>query len=73
MSKLKKAYINLKLHTINSIVLTCGISKVLSDEDVRDIVSFFYTKILNSKHNPTIVMDKNYDIWTLGIKSLKDK
>lgn len=73
MSHYKKAYINLKLHTINSIVLTGGISKVLSDEDVKDIVSFFYTKILNSKHNPTVVMDKNYDIWTLGIKNLKDK
>ncbi len=72
MSHYKQAYVNLKLLSINSIVLTGGISKVLSDEDVEDIISFFYTKILNSKHNPTVVMDKNYAIWTLGIKALKD-
>ena len=68
MSHYKKAYINLKLLSINSIVLTGGITKVLSDEEIEDIISFFYTKILNSKHNPTVVMDKNYDIWTLGAK-----
>ena len=68
MSHYKKAYINLKLLSINSIVLTGGITKVLADEEIEDIISFFYTKILNSKHNPTVVMDKNYDIWTLGAK-----
>jgi len=72
MSHYKQSYINLKLLSINSIVLTGGITKVLSDEEVKDIISFFYTKILSSKHNPTIVMDKNYNIWTLGIKNLKD-
>ncbi len=72
MSHYKKAYINLKLHTINSIVLTGGITKVLEDDESKDIISFFYKKILNSDHNPTVVMDKNYDIWTLGIKNFKD-
>jgi len=72
MSHYKQAYINLKLLSINSIVLTGGITKVLSNDEIKDIISFFYTKILNSKHNPTVVMDKNYDIWTLGIKNLKD-
>ena len=72
MSHYKQAYVNLKLLSINSIVLTGGITKVLSDGEIEDIISFFYTKILNSKHNPTVVMDKNYDIWTLGIKNLKD-
>ena len=72
MSHYKQAYVNLKLLSINSIVLTGGITKVLSDDEIKDIISFFYTKILNSKHNPTVVMDKNYDIWTLGIKNLKD-
>jgi mRNA-degrading endonuclease HigB of HigAB toxin-antitoxin module len=67
MSHYKKAYINLKLLSINSIVLTGGITKVLSDKEVEDIISFFYTKILNSKHNPSVVMDRNYDIWTLAI------
>jgi len=68
MSHYKQAYINLKLLSINSIVLTGGITKVLSDEEVADIISFFYQKILNSKHNPSVVMDHNYDIWTLGAK-----
>jgi hypothetical protein len=67
MSHYKKAYVNLKLFSINSIVLTGGITKVLSDEEVKDIVSFFYKKILNSEHNPAIVMDRDYAIWTLGI------
>ena len=44
MSHYKKAYINLKLLSINTIVLTGGISKVLSDEEVQDIISFFYKK-----------------------------
>lgn len=68
MSHYKKSYINLKLLSINSIVLTGGITKVLSDDEVADIISFFYKKILNSEHNPTVVMDKNYDIWTLANK-----
>ena len=67
MSHYKKAYINLKLLSINSIVLTGGITKVLSDEEVADIIYFFYKKILNSEHNPAIIMDRDYDIWTLGI------
>lgn len=69
MSHHKKAYINLKLLSINSIVLTGGITKVLSYEEIEDIISFFYKKILNSNHNPSVVLDKNYDIWTLGITS----
>jgi len=67
MSHYKKAYVNLKLFSINSIVLTGGITKVLSDDEVKDIISFFYKKILNSEHNPSVVLDKNYKIWTLGI------
>ncbi|MCW8837900.1 MAG: glutamate mutase L [Thiovulaceae bacterium] len=68
MSHYKQAYVNLKLLSINSIVLTGGITKVLSDREAADIISFFYKKILNSEHNPTVVMDKNYDIWTLANK-----
>lgn len=66
VSVYKKAYINLKLNSINSIVFTGGITKVLKQEDIENIISFFYQKILNSKHNPNTVMDVNYDIWTLG-------
>ena len=68
MSHYKKAYINLKLLSINSIVLTGGITKVLSSSEIEDIIAFFYKKILNSEHNPATILDSNYDIWTLGIK-----
>ena len=60
-------YIKLKLNLLKSIVLTGGITKVLSFEEAEDIISFFYKKILNSDIHPSIVMDNNYDIWTLGI------
>ncbi len=67
VSSFRKAYVNLKLNALNSIVLTGGITKVLTQEDIENIVLFFYKKILNSAHNPRIIMDTNYDIWTLGM------
>jgi len=73
MSHYKKAYINLKFLSINSIVLTGGITKVLCDEEVEDIISFFYKKILNSNHSPSIVMDRDYRIWTLAISNNNTK
>jgi hypothetical protein len=66
ISHYKKAYVNLKLLSVNSFVLTGGITKVLTVEEIEDIISFFYKKILNSDHNPATVLDNNYDIWTLG-------
>lgn len=60
-------YIKLKLNLLKSIVLTGGITKVLSFEEAVDIISFFYKKILNSDIHPSIIMDYDYDIWTLGI------
>jgi hypothetical protein len=68
MSHYKKTYINLKLLAVNSIVLTGGITKVLTVEEIEDIISFFYKKILTSDHKPTTILDSNYDIWTLGAK-----
>ncbi|WP_114327225.1 glutamate mutase L [Candidatus Colwellia aromaticivorans] len=66
ISHYKKAYVNLKLLSVNSFVLTGGITKVLTVEEIENIISFFYKKILNSDHNPATVLDNNYDIWTLG-------
>ncbi len=66
MSHYKKAYINLKLLAVNTIVLTGGITKVLTTEEVEDIVAFFYKKILTSDHRPVTILDSNYHIWTLG-------
>jgi hypothetical protein len=62
-----KSYLNIKLDTLNSIVLTGGITKVLDDEEMEDIISFFYKKLLNFDTTPTLVVDKDYAIWTLGM------
>ncbi len=62
------SYVTLKLLAMNSIVFTGGIAKVLSVEDIEDIVAFFYRKILNSDHKPVTVLDADYGIWTLGAK-----
>ena len=67
VSEVHPLYIKLKLHLLKSVVLTGGITKVLSFEEVEDIIAFFYKKILNSDIHPAIVLDSNYDIWTLGI------
>jgi hypothetical protein len=68
ISHYRKAYVNLKFFAINSLVLTGGITKVLSTQEIEDIVAFFYKKILTSDHRPVVVLDTNYDIWTLGAK-----
>ena len=69
MSHFRQTYVNLKLLAINSIVLTGGITKVLTVEEIETIIAFFYRKILTSDHNPA---DRagfhDYDIWTLGAK-----
>ena len=66
MSPYGKSFVNLKLLAINSIVLTGGITKVLTIEEIEMIIAFFYKKTLTSDHNPMTVLDSNYDIWTLG-------
>lgn len=68
VSKHHTAYIELNLELLNSIVLTGGITKVLTQEDVEDIILFFYKKILHFHHTPTIYLDSEYEIWTYGIK-----
>ena len=73
VSKHHGEYIELKLDILNSIVLTGGISKVLSQEDAKEIVKFFYKKLLNFHNAPDIVIDRNYEIWTYGMKHLHTK
>lgn len=68
ISHYRKSYVNLKLLSINSIVFTGGITKVLTVADIEEIVAFFYKKILTSEHSPATILDNNYDIWTLGAK-----
>ena len=73
VSKHHSEYIELKLDKLNSIVLTGGMSKVLSEEDAKQIVKFFYKKLLNFHNTPAIVIDKNYEIWTYGMRYLHTK
>ncbi len=68
VSKHHASYIELNLEILNSIVLTGGITKVLTQEEVDDIILFFYKKILHFHHAPKILLDHNYEIWTYGIK-----
>jgi mRNA-degrading endonuclease HigB of HigAB toxin-antitoxin module len=70
VSKSHHDYVTLKLEILNSIVLTGGISKVLSDEDIGKIIQFFYKKILNYTETPNVIIDRNYEIWTLGIEEI---
>ncbi len=69
VSHMHNKYLNIHLDTLNSIVLTGGITKVLSDEEIEDIVSFFYKKILNYHTHPQIVIDRDYSIWTVGMEN----
>ncbi|WP_373032720.1 glutamate mutase L [Sulfurovum sp.] len=72
VSKSHHEYVTLKLEILNSIVLTGGISKVLSDEDIDKIIGFFYKKILNFTETPNVITDRNYEIWTLGIREINN-
>jgi len=67
VSKHHGQYVELNLDILNSIVLTGGITKVLTQEEVDGIVLFFYKKILQFHHAPTTLLDSNYEIWTYGI------
>ncbi len=64
-------YITLDMHIVKSIILTGGITKVLSQDEVEVIVKFFYKKILNTTATPSIILDKDYGIWTMGMGSLQ--
>jgi hypothetical protein len=65
VSKHHESYIELTLEKLNSIVLTGGITKVLSFEECEEIIQFFYKKILHYHNTPKIILDSDYQIWTL--------
>ena len=62
-----KKYLSIKLCKLNSIVLTGGITKVLSFSEIDAIISFFYKKVLNIPNHPKIIIDKEYSLWTVSI------
>lgn len=67
VSKHHASYIELNLEVLNSIVLTGGITKLLSYQEAEEIILFFYKKILHFHHAPTILLDSAYEIWTYGV------
>jgi hypothetical protein len=67
VSSQHEGYITLDVEKLNSIVFTGGITKVLSFDDVQQILHFFYKKILGFHQIPTIIIDKEYEIWTIGV------
>lgn len=73
VSKHHSAYIELDLERLNSIVLTGGITKVLTMEEVEMIVHFFYKKILRFHQIPTLLLDEAYEIWTYGRLALSSE
>ncbi len=68
VSQLNPQYVTLQLERLNTIVLTGGITKVLSYQEAEAIMHFFYKKVMNTSAIPNIVMDSNYAIWTLGMQ-----
>jgi len=69
VSRLHPLYVTLHLELLNTIVMTGGITKVLSYEEVEMIMQFFYKKVMNLYATPNIVMDYDYAIWTLGMEN----
>ena len=72
VSRLNLLYVTLHLELLNTIVLTGGITKVLHFGEVEAIIGFFYKKVMNLHTIPTIVMDNDYAIWTIGMNTIQN-
>ncbi len=59
-------YIKLKLDRLKSIVFTGGITKILEKSDIEEVLEFLYKKIFSLNSVPLVVVDTNYEIWTVG-------
>jgi len=66
VSQKHSEYINLKLDRLKSIVFTGGITKILNKSDIEEVLEFLYKKIFNLNAVPLVVVDENYEIWTIG-------
>jgi len=65
VSQKHSEYVNLKLDRLKSIVFTGGITKILKKSDIKEVLEFLYKKIFNLNSVPLVVVDKNYEIWTI--------
>ena len=73
VSRLNPMYVTLHLELLKTVVLTGGITKVLTYEEAEMIIVFFYKKVMNLHAIPTIVMDYDYAIWTLGMSNTETR
>ena len=64
MSHYRNSYINLKLLAINSIVFTGGITKVLTVEDIEDIVQETFVKSYEANLKQEIRYERTYMLKT---------
>jgi hypothetical protein len=72
VSSSHEGYVTLDIERLKSIVFTGGITKVLGFDDIEMILHFFYKKILGFSHIPQIIIDSEYEIWTIGIDRDKE-
>ncbi len=66
VSSKHEEYIKLKLDRLKSIVFTGGITKVLQKSDIEEVLEFLYKKIFSLHSVPLVVVDSDYEIWTVG-------
>ncbi len=66
VSSKHEEYIKLKLDRLKSIVFTGGITKVLQKSDIEEVLEFLYKKIFSLHSVPLVVVDSDYEIWTIG-------
>jgi acetate kinase len=63
-------YVELQLERLNALVFTGGISQVLTAEEVERVVHFFYRKLLHFQQIPTLLIDRDYEVWTYGLRAI---
>jgi hypothetical protein len=66
-------YVELKLERLNALVLTGGVSQVLEDREVETVVRFVYRKLLHFHEIPKLLVDRDYEAWTYGLRSLYEE
>ena len=66
-------YVALQLERLNALVLTGGVSKVLRNEEVETVVRFFYRKLLHFHEIPKLLVDRAYEAWTYGLRSIHEE
>ena len=59
----------ISLSKINFLIITGGASQVCNVETLNEIYTLFHKE--NEKHSTKILLDKDYEIWNLGLMSFK--